>query len=124
MKLPGPLHMINEGLALLLEVIAVFVLAWWGFSVGDNVLVHVILGFGAPLAAMALWGMFAAPKAKIKAPLPVVLLVKAVVFGAAALAFYGLGQTAVAIVFAVVAILNTALATVDREAAFHSGRRT
>jgi hypothetical protein len=117
-RLPGPSHAANEGLAFLLELAAIGVLAWWGFTTGGNVLVNVVLGLGTPVAAMVLWGMFAAPKARFKVALPYVLLVKALVFGAGALALYGVDRPAWAIAFAVVAFLNTALATVDREAHF------
>ncbi|NVI86377.1 YrdB family protein [Actinomadura sp. BRA 177] len=119
-RLPGPLHVLNEGLAFLLEVVAIVALAWWGFTIGDNVLLHIVLGVGTPVAAMVLWGLFAAPRARFKVALPLVLLVKAVVFGAGALAFYGVGHPTVAIVFAVVVVLNTALATLDREAHFRA----
>lgn len=114
------MHALNEGLAFLLEVAAIVALAWWGFTTGGNVLVNIVLGVGAPVAAMVVWGLFAAPRARFKVALPLVLLVKAVVFGAGALAFYGVGQTALAVVFAVVAVLNTALATLDREAHFRT----
>jgi hypothetical protein len=119
-RLPGPLHVLNEGLAFLLEIAAIAALAWWGFTTGGNVLVNIILGVGAPAAAIVLWGLFAAPHARFKIALPLVLLVKAVVFGAGALAFYGVGHTAVAVAFAVIALLNTALATADREAHFRT----
>jgi hypothetical protein len=114
------LHVLNEGLAFVLEVAAIVALAWWGFTTGGNVVVDILLGIGTPVAAMVLWGLFAAPRARFKVALPFVLLVKAVVFSAGALAFYGVGHTTVAIVFAVVAFLNTALATLDREAHFRS----
>jgi hypothetical protein len=119
-RLPGPLHVLNEGLAFVLEVAAIVALAWWGFTTGGNVLVNIILGVGAPVAAMVLWGLFAAPRARFKVALPLVLLVKAVVFGAGALAFYGVDHAALALGFAVVAVLNTALATLDREAHFRT----
>ncbi|MEU8798100.1 YrdB family protein [Spirillospora sp. NPDC048819] len=105
----------NEGLAFLLEMAAFAALAWWGFTTGGNVLVNIVLGIGTPVAAMFLWGMFAAPKAKFKVALPFVMLVKAVVFGAGALAFHGVGHPTLAIAFAVVALVNTALLTIDRE---------
>ena len=120
MRLPGPLHVLNEGLAFVLELAALAALAWWGFTVGGNVIVHVVLGLGTPVAAMVLWGMFAAPRARFKVALPLVLLVKAVVFGAGALALYGVDRPALAVAFAVVALLNTALATHDRDAAFRT----
>jgi hypothetical protein len=114
------LHVLNEGLAFLLELAALAALAWWGFTTGGNVIVHIVLGLGTPVAAMVLWGMFAAPRARFKVALPFVLLVKAVVFGAGALALYGAGHPALAVAFAVVALLNTALATLDRDAAFRA----
>ncbi|MGP4022974.1 YrdB family protein [Actinomadura sp. 3N407] len=116
MRLPGALRVLNEGLAFLLEIAAVVALAWWGFTTGGNVLVDIVLGVGAPVAAMVLWGMFAAPKARFKVALPFVMLVKAAVFGAGALAFHGVGHPALAITFAVVALVNTVLLTMDREA--------
>ena len=118
MRLPGPLHVANEGLALLLEIAAIVALGWWGFATGGHILINIVLGLGAPVAAMVLWGLFAAPKAKFSVALPFVLAVKAAVFGGAALAMYGLDRPTLAIVFAVVAFLNTALATADRDAAF------
>ncbi len=50
------------------------------------------------------------------------LLVKALVFGASALALWGLGRPVLALVLAVVALVNTALAAVDREALTTSSR--
>jgi hypothetical protein len=120
-RLPGPSHVLNEGLAFLLEIAAIAALAWWGFTTGGNLLARIVLGVGAPVAAMILWGLFAAPRARFKVALPLVLLVKAVVFGAGALALHGVGHPAAAIGFAVIALLNTALATADREAHFRAG---
>lgn len=112
--------MLNEGLAFVLEVAAIVALAWWGFTTGGNVVVNVVLGIGTPVGAMVLWGLFAAPRARFKVALPFVLLVKAIVFGAGALAFYGVDHATLAIVFAVITVLNTALATLDREAHFRT----
>lgn len=119
-RLPGPLHVLNEGLAFVLEVAAIVALAWWGFTTGGNVVVNIALGVGSPVGAMVLWGLFAAPRARFKVALPFVLLVKAIVFGAGALAFYGVDHATAAVVFAVIALLNTALATLDREAHFRA----
>ncbi|MEV0659967.1 YrdB family protein [Actinomadura luteofluorescens] len=123
MRLPGPLHALNEGLAFLLELAAIAALAWWGFTASGNVLVNIVLGLGAPAAAIVLWGMFAAPRARFTIALPLVLLVKAAVFGAGALALYGVGHATAAIAFAVIALLNTALATADRDAHFRTAAK-
>ncbi|MFG1853536.1 YrdB family protein [Actinomadura geliboluensis] len=120
MRLPEPLHVLNEGLAFVLEVAAIVALAWWGFTTGGNVVVNIVLGIGTPVGAMVLWGLFAAPRARFKVALPFILLVKAIVFSAGALAFYGVDHATLAIVFAVIAVLNTGLATLDREAHFRT----
>ncbi|GAA1248808.1 hypothetical protein GCM10009665_44630 [Kitasatospora nipponensis] len=120
--LPKAVHYVNEGVAFLVELAALGFLAWWGFTVGDQLIWHLLLGLGAPLAAAVLWGRYAAPRATVKLPLAGVLVVKAVVFaaGAAALAvvagpLWGAG-------FAVFVLVNTVLATLDREALMNQVR--
>jgi hypothetical protein len=120
--IPKPVHLVNEALAFLLELAAFGAMAWWGFRTGGNVALHLLLGIGTPALAVVLWSLVAAPKARFKVPLPVVLLVKAVVFAGAALCLYGVGHHALALVFAVVALVNTALATADRNALMHERR--
>ncbi|WP_030689532.1 YrdB family protein [Streptomyces globisporus] len=121
MKLPAPLRVLNEGLAFLLELAALAVLAWWGWGSAEGVVLRLLLAVAAPALAAVVWGLFAAPRARIPVPLPAVLLVKALVFGAAAVALQALGRPVWALSFAVVALLNTALATADRRAAMRRG---
>ncbi|MBD0709033.1 MULTISPECIES: YrdB family protein [unclassified Streptomyces] len=116
MKLPGPLRVLNEGLAFFLELAALAVLAWWGWRSSDALFVRLPLAVAAPLAAALVWGLFAAPKARIRLPLAGVLAVKALVFGAAALALLALGRPGWSLACAIVAVLNTYLATGDRRA--------
>lgn len=104
----------NEGLAFLLELLALGLLAWWGFTRGIGRAGSIALAVAAPLAAAVLWGMFAAPKARYAVPLAAQLGVKAVVFGAAALALLALGQRLPSLWFTVIVVVNTALATTLR----------
>ncbi|MEV6246140.1 YrdB family protein [Streptomyces sp. NPDC051742] len=117
MKLPTPLHVFNEGLAFLLELAALAVLAWWGWESAENLALRWVLAVAAPAVAAVVWGLFAAPKARIRLPIAGVLVVKALVFGAAAVALHDLGRPVWAVVFASVTLVNTALATADRRAA-------
>ncbi|MFE4696893.1 YrdB family protein [Streptomyces sp. NPDC056738] len=104
----------NEVLAFLVELAALACLSWWGFTVGDSRSLHILLGLGAPLTAVVLWALFAAPKARLRPGLPVVLLVKAVVLGGGAAAVYGVGHPLGAVVMAVVVVANTAIAETFR----------
>jgi hypothetical protein len=100
----------NELLAFVVEFVALDCLAWWGFTTGHGRLLHILLGVGTPLLAIVLWSLFAAPKARLRPGLPLVLLVKAVVLGGGAAALYGVGHPVAALVMAIVVVANTAVA--------------
>ncbi|RAG82600.1 hypothetical protein DN069_26935 [Streptacidiphilus pinicola] len=113
--IPKPLHHANELLAFVLELVALGCLAWWGFHVGHSTAVHVLLGVGAPVLMAVAWGMFAAPRARHPLPIPALIVFKLVVFGLAGAAVYATGAHTFGIVFWAVALVNTLLATADRE---------
>jgi polyferredoxin len=115
--LPQPLHAANEALAFLLELCMLAALAWWGATAVSALAGRVALAIICPLAAIVGWWLFAAPRARIRLPLAGVLAVKAVAFGAGTAALYAVGQHLLAIVFAVVAAVNTGVAASDRNAA-------
>jgi hypothetical protein len=114
-------HIVNEGLAFLLELLALAAIAWWGAEVGSGLVLHLLLGIGLPLVAAVVWGVFASPRARVRLPLAGILGVKAVVFGAATLGVDALGHRTPAVVFGVVVTANTVIATLDRGAAFQPG---
>ncbi|MFF0484594.1 YrdB family protein [Streptomyces sp. NPDC004435] len=107
-------HVGNDLLAFVWEMLALGVLAWWGWSAAEPVWLKVVAAVGVPGAAATLWGLFAAPKARFQVPTAAVLAVKALVFGAAALALAGLGHGVWGVVFGAVAVVNTVLVTVFR----------
>ncbi|MFF7340850.1 YrdB family protein [Streptomyces sp. NPDC008163] len=104
----------NELLAFLLEVAALACLFWWGFSLADEVVFQLLVGTAVLAAAIALWALFAAPRARFRPPLAGVLVVKAVVLCGGALALYGVGHPAAAAVLGAVVVVNTALAETFR----------
>lgn len=104
----------NEGLAFLVELVALGCLFWWGFGLGDGISVQLLLGAGVLAVTITLWGTFAAPRARIRLPLVGVLVVKAVVLGGGAFALYGVGHPVAAAVMAVVVVVNTGLAETFR----------
>lgn len=115
--LPAPVRaffLVNEGCAFLLELLALGLLAWWGLTRDIGWAGSAALAVAAPAAAAVLWGMFAAPKARYAVPIAAQLGVKAVVFGAAALALLALGQRLPSLWFTVIVVVNTALATYYR----------
>lgn len=116
--LEGPWYVtLNEVLAFLLELVAIGCLAWWGFGTDGGVVARTALGLGLPLAGVVLWGLFAAPKARVRLPLAGVLAVKALVFGGGAWGVHARGHTAAAVVLAAVTAVNTAVAETARRRA-------
>ncbi|MER6470659.1 YrdB family protein [Streptomyces collinus] len=112
-----PWYVANELLAFLIEIVALGLLCWWGFTASGDVGVSVLLGVGTPAVAATLWGLLAAPRAPFRPPLPGVLLVKALVLGGGALALYGVGHPVGAVVLAVVTFANVTVAEVFRRPA-------
>ncbi len=100
---------VNLGLAFALELAALAALCWWGFHVSASTWVKVVLGIGAPIAAVIVWSLFAAPRARFRLPMPMKLLVKTIVFGAAVAALIADSEVVLGIVFAVLVVANTAL---------------
>ncbi|MEV8314922.1 YrdB family protein [Streptomyces sp. NPDC059900] len=106
----------NEVLAFLLELAALGFLSWWGFGAGHEGALRILLGVGTPLLAIVVWALFAAPKARLRPRLALVLVVKALVLGGGAAALYAVGHSVAAVVVAVVTVLNTAAAETWRAA--------
>ncbi|MFD7262712.1 DUF2568 domain-containing protein [Streptomyces sp. NPDC059874] len=105
---------VNDVVAFFLELVALAALAWWGYTRDIGRVWSIGLAVAAPAAAAVLWGAFAAPKAAYAVPLTAQLAVKAVVFGAAALALYALGWRTGALWFGGIVLVNTALVTYHR----------
>jgi hypothetical protein len=82
------------------EVAAIVAVVWWGWPFVGIVLGIVVIGF---------WGTFVGPKAPRRLPDPLRLVSELVIFAAATAAYLAVGQTIVAIVFAVVAVVTALL---------------
>ena len=99
----------NLGLAFLLELVALASFAFWGFTATDTTTLNVVLGIGVPIVAIVLWGFFAAPQSERRLRGTPYLIFKLAFFTLAIVALYLAGSTTLALIFAVVFALNTAL---------------
>jgi Protein of unknown function (DUF2568) len=97
----------------LLELAALAAVGYWGFSSHSGV-TQWVLGLGAPVAVAAVWGLFVSPKAKVDLPRPAAFAIELLVWAAAALALAASGQPALAIVFAILALVSGTLNFLDR----------
>ena len=89
-----------HGVRFACEIAAVVAVVWWGWPV---------VGIIAGAVVILLWGAWVAPKSRRRLPDPARILLELVIFGAATAAFVSVGQTVVAIVFAVAAVVSAGL---------------
>ena len=83
-------------------------LAYWGFEVGDGAL-GLVLGLGAPLVAIALWGAFVSPKARLPVALSTRLVIEVLLFGATAALLAAVRLWATAAIFLILALASSFL---------------
>jgi hypothetical protein len=103
-----PALALNLGLRFCLELAALAALGLWGAQAGSGTALHVVLAIAAPLAASVVWGLFVAPKARVRLPDEARLLIELAVFAAAAAAFAASGHLWPAIAVAGIAAANSA----------------
>ena len=98
----------NDVVAFLVEIAVLILLAWAGAQVDGPTVLRVALAVALPVVAAVLWGLFAAPRARIHS-VPLQLATKVLVLGAGVAAGYLVLPTAWAVAFMVVVLVNTAL---------------
>jgi hypothetical protein len=99
----------NLALKFVLELCMLAALAYWGAQAGDSVAADVALAVAAPLAAAALWGRWAAPKARRRLPRPRRIAFELGMFALAAVALAAADKRVLAAIFVAAVAVNTAL---------------
>jgi hypothetical protein len=99
----------NLALRFLLELCLLAALGYWGFRVDSGPVTKALLGIGAPLLMAVVWGTFISPKAKVRLPVPLLLMAEVATLGLGVGALYGAGQPRLASIFAAVSVLNRVL---------------
>jgi len=100
----------NLGLSFFLELGMLAAYAYWGFNAGDSLLVQILLGFGLVIVTVIIWGIFLAPQSPRRLREPLHLVIELILFAAAILALYDLGETIFAAGFAILLAINKGLA--------------
>ena len=103
------LKAINAGLAFLLEVGMLIVFGYWGFYGDKSESAKWMLGFGLPLLAVVVWGLFLAPRASYRLNSNSGNLLSLILFLLAAIALFHTRHTLLAIIFASIAMVNRLL---------------
>ncbi len=115
MKYPDWLRYGNLGLAFLLEVAALLCFAAAGALVPAGWM-QLVVGILGAIAFFVLWGLFAAPKSKRRLRGTRLLAFKAAIFAVAVAILFALGLTILAVVLALLVVLNLFLGRQLRQA--------
>ncbi|WP_241560431.1 YrdB family protein [Rathayibacter iranicus] len=99
----------NAILHFLLELAALVTFAVWGFAAWDAPW-SIVAGIGAPILAALIWALFLSPRAVLAIDVYGRALIELLLMGAAALAWFDLGQPIVAVVFGVLAVVSGVIA--------------
>ncbi|MFF3329606.1 YrdB family protein [Streptomyces sp. NPDC002888] len=103
------LKALNLLVMFLLELAVYAAVALWGFTASDKWPVKVLLGVGAPVAMIAVWALFGAPRAPYAVHGGGRVVLEALWFGAGAAALAASGRQGWAATFVGVFLVNAAL---------------
>jgi hypothetical protein len=85
------------------ELAALVAVGWWGWTVSP------VVGIALPVVVAGVWGAWIAPKARRRLDDPLRLVIELVIFAAATASFIAVGQSILAVVFAVAATVTALL---------------
>jgi hypothetical protein len=100
------LKLLNSLLSFFLELAMLAAFGYWGFHGEKSIWLKWVLGIGIPLAAILLWGFLLAPKSEHRLNMIAGVILSSILFLLASAALYQTGLTTLAMVMAVVVILN------------------
>ncbi|GCE24820.1 hypothetical protein KDA_03040 [Dictyobacter alpinus] len=103
---------INLAIAFLLELCMIASLGYWGFTTGNGMILKIILGLGAPILAIILWGIFGAPRSNWQLQGLAYVAFKFIIFSVAIAALFATQQKQLSIVFIIVLVINHILLSI------------
>jgi hypothetical protein len=103
------LRALGDTLAFTLEMAMLAAFGYWGFRPEHGGWLRWTLGLGVPAVVIALWGVFLAPRSRRRLGAAGVAASSLTLFQLAALALWRAGQPALAVAFAIVAVVSVAL---------------
>jgi hypothetical protein len=106
---PRPVAAVNLGLRFCIELATFASLGYWGASVHGSMALRTTLAAVAPLAAIAAWSRWLAPRAPRRLTGPAALAVELSIFAAATWALVTSGLGLVGLIYASLAVANAVL---------------
>jgi hypothetical protein len=106
---------INLGAAFFLEIAMLISVGYCGFQYPQNIILKYLLMILLPLIAAILWGIFAAPKSRLRLQQPYRMFFAMILFGVAVFLLYRSGIATLAVVFVILVVINQLLALILKQ---------
>jgi hypothetical protein len=106
---------LNTAVSFLLELVMLAAFAIWGFYGEKSLSLKWLLGIGLPLLTAILWGVFFAPRSAYRLKGMAYILLSLILFLLGAVALFYSEHPILAIVFAVIAVINRLLIVVWKQ---------
>lgn len=103
---------LNLVLRFLLEICVLMAYGYWGIQTGKGIFFKLLLGIRAPALFVVIWSLFGSPNATFPLNGAMHFMLEFVIFSLAIIALYAVGRTQLAIVFAILIIINQILLSV------------
>ncbi|WP_075981654.1 YrdB family protein [Bacillus massilinigeriensis] len=103
------IKLLNLAIRFCLELCALGIMGYWGFTTGKGTMFKILFGLGAPSIIALAWGTFGSPKAPIPFQLPWNYLLELIVFGLPVIALLFIGKSTLALYYGIIVILNRIL---------------
>lgn len=107
------IKLINHPLAFGLELVLFFGTSYWAYFQGKTSLTKWVFAIVCFLILVALWALFAAPKAGMRLKFPMLNIFKLLIFSIGTMAFWNLGKTWLSIVYTLLFILSVGLSYLE-----------
>ena len=100
---------LNLAVRLIVELLGVVFVGYWGLTASDDTAIGIVLGVGAVVAFAVVWGLFLAPTASRGLTKRQKDVIGTIVLLVAAVALALAGQPLAALVYAIVVLVNAAV---------------
>ncbi|WP_429950524.1 YrdB family protein [Enterococcus sp. AZ101] len=101
----------NIAIAFLLEIFAIFILGYWGFTLQSNKIIRITVGLLAPILMIVIWSIWCAPSSSHRLDGLRLVALKCLIFGIVAYCLLSMNRTSVAIVFGAIVVINLGLSS-------------
>jgi hypothetical protein len=108
----GIIKAINLGISFIVELIALFIYGYYGYSTGTLGWQRILLAIVLPGTAAVFWGRYLAPNAAGKFVMPGLIIAKIAIMAVAAVMLFRMGNGIPGVLFFAVAAANLLLAVV------------